>query len=222
MQEINKSDIAKLINRTRSLVLDIGCYDGKDAMALSFHLNSPEIHCFEADPRSQKLFDRISGGAKHLTLHRIAIGSHDGETTLYQSDSGTRRHYVDQKEWSASSSLKEPKGHLELFPDVEFNLEKAIRVPCITLDTWYTNIYPREIDFIWADVNGSEGDLVAGGNFALNHMTRYLYIETSDKELYKGQVKQDELLKMLPNFEIVGKYNDYGNFANILLKNKTL
>lgn len=222
MQEINKVDIAYMIGGEEPLILDIGCYDGKDSDELSDYFIRPEIHCFEADPRSQELFEKVSGWNSNLKLHKFAVGSTDGPKSLFQSDSKTRRHAHNRSSWSASSSIRLPKTHLTLFPDVEFSVN-PVEVDGISLDTWYKRfVDARTIDFIWCDVNGAEGDVVLGGLEMLNKHTRYLYIETSDKELYEGQVTKEKLLSLLPNFKEIGFYNFLGNFGNVLLKNEKL
>jgi hypothetical protein len=82
-----------------------------------------------------------------------------------------------------------------------------------TLDAWSRKHAPGTIDFIWADVQGAEGDLVRGGNEALRR-TRFLYTEFNDDELYEGQATLRDLLGMLPDFEIVRRYDD-----DVLLRN---
>ena len=74
----------------------------------------------------------------------------------------------------------------------------------------------EKIDFIWADVQGAEEDLIKGGLKSLNNITKYFYTEFSNEELYKGQPNLSKILKLLPNFKIVKRY---GN--NVLLKNKS-
>lgn len=227
MKELSKLEIKKLIGKEDPIILDIGCYDGKDSVELASLFNSCEIHCFEADFRSIKLFKHINKNTKHkLFLHEIAIGSVDGKINFYLSDSETRRHYKFQKEWSASSSIKKPKVHLELFKDVQFN--KKVKVQCCKLDTWcekkwdWGNINNKIIDLIWCDVNGAEKDLILGGMNVLNNFTRYFYTEFCAKELYEGSLTYRQILKLLPNFNVVSVYNFQGNFGNLLLKNKNL
>ena len=230
-QELSKENIAELITSKNPILLDIGCYDGKDALELTNIIENSTAHCFEMDERSQELFEEINEGNNRLILHNHAIGNTNSIIEYFPSNSKTRKHYED-KEWSASSSIRKPKGHLKLFPDVYFEEKKY--ACCLTLDNWYEKnliIKHKElnfvttyklIDFIWADVNGSEGDLIKGGLNTLNDHTKYLYIEFSDKELYEGEISKDELIKLLPNFEVIGEYNFRGNFGNLLLKNKNL
>ncbi len=118
------------------------------------------------------------------------------------------------KGWDQSGSLRAPKTHTEKWPWCKFN--RTIRVEVRTLDTWSQKHEPGTIDFIWADTQGAEADLVAGGRATLAR-TRFLYTEYSNDELYEGAPKLEALLDMLPGFEIVKLYD-----ADILLRNTTL
>jgi 2-O-methyltransferase len=218
---MNKQDIKQLINKEDPLVLDIGCYDGKDSLGLSNVLNC-EVHCFEADPLSQDLFESIHAGNNKLFLYKCAVSNVDGEIDFYQSNH------------PQSNSIREPKVHVDVFPGVKF--DEVTKVQSIRLDTWLRNYQLFDasrkwkagssheviIDFIWADVNGAEIDLLRGGWNALSK-TRYLYIESGAKELYKGQLLADKIQKMLAgDFQLIGRYNWGENFGNLLFKNTKL
>lgn len=224
MKNLTKIDIHALIGKDSPIILDVGSYDGNDSKLLNeLFAGDPLFFCFEPDPRSIALFKKLNSHNCNLYLHEFALTNVNGTIDFYLSDSETRRHYQDQQSWSASSSIKKPKFHLELFPDVTFR-EKT-KVESLRLDDWYAVKLSRSkaiIDFVWADVNGGEEDFVMGGVHTLNACTRYLYIEVSDKELYEGEATRQRILDLLPNFEIVDTFNDLGNFCNILLKNKTL
>jgi hypothetical protein len=83
--------------------------------------------------------------------------------------------------------LRQPLGHDP----------RTIKVELRTLDTWSTKHEPGPIDFIWADIQGAEGDLVAGGRETLAR-TKYVYTECFDDELYEGAPTRVALLDMLP------------------------
>ena len=72
------------------------------------------------------------------------------------------------------------------------------------------------VDFIWADVQGAEGDMIRGGLRVLSR-TRYLYTEWSDDELYEGQATLTEILRLLPDFRVVELWSD-----DVLLENTRL
>jgi len=232
-KEISKAEIAKLIGDKKAVIFDIGSYDGSDGIELLSHLNldyHSRLYCFEADIRS---FDILVENYQKFDMHNlfsiypqnIAICNKNGEIELNISDSETRRH-GDNEFWSASSSLRKPKAHLSLFPDVEF---KAKQIALgMKLDTFVEGQTPLNggeieiVDFIWCDVNGAEEDVILGALNTLKDKTRYLYIEFSDKELYEGQITLEKMLSLLPSFEMIGIYNFQGNFGNVLCKNKNL
>lgn len=199
MQEITKQELMLLIGN-KPTILDIGSYDGSDAF--EFAELGARVFCFE--PVN---FDKMKSHP-NMVLFPYAVGASDKITIMYCS------HHAQ------SNSLRKPKNHLELFPNVLYNKRESVEM--VKLDTWHKNLNPRvplpKIDLIWADVNGCEGDLIEGGQSVLEK-TRYLFIESSDKELFEGQVKTDDLLKMLPDWELLGVYNHLGNFGNYLLKN---
>lgn len=218
--DLSKKAISKLITSPNPVILEVGMYDGEDAREMASEIPNSTIYGFECDPRSIALFKSFEN-PKNIILNEVAIGAKNGLVDLYLSDSDVRRHYTDQDSWSASSSIREPKTHLDLFPDVDF--KKTVKVECVSLDNWHKKTMPDTvIDFVWADINGAEYDMILGGQKTLNQFTKYLYIEFSDKELYKGQPKKDEMLAFLEAFEVVAIYNFRGNFGNVLLRNKRI
>ena len=75
----------------------------------------------------------------------------------------------------------------------------------MTLDHWSKQHQVTEADFIWADVQGAESDLVEGGVRFLRS-ARYLYSEYSNDEVYEGQVTLAGLLQKLPDFALIMRY----------------
>jgi hypothetical protein len=74
----------------------------------------------------------------------------------------------------------------------------------------------RIIDFIWADIQGAEINLIKGGKNTFKNV-KYFYTEYSNGNLYKGDKGLKGILKLLPNFEIECDYQ-----GDVLLKNKYL
>ena len=84
------------------------------------------------------------------------------------------------------------------------------------MDTWYEDQDLDIVDFIWADVQGAEEELILGAKHILSR-TKYFYTEYSNEELYKNQINKKTILEMLPWFE---ERKDYG--TNVLLKNRDI
>jgi hypothetical protein len=91
----------------------------------------------------------------------------------------------------------------------------------MTLDTWSEQHNVAQADFVWADVQGAESDLVQGGSRFLS-ASRYLYTEYSNDECYEGQISLPGLLEMLPNFELILRFEMDALLRNIRERHESL
>lgn len=168
------------------VMLELGAHNGEDTDWLA-RVPNATVHAFEPDPRNHP------PARRNVVLHRAAIADRDGTGALVLSERGWGRP------WTASSSIKRPKNHLARY-DVTFG--ETIEVELVALDTFSRRHASGAIDFIWADVQGAEGEMIRGGRETLAR-TRYLYTEYSDDELYEGQVALDDILRLLPDFRVL-------------------
>jgi 2-O-methyltransferase len=182
------------------LFLELGSHEGTDTAWLA-RLPGVRIHAFEPDPRNAQ------PPRPNVTVHHAAVSERDGRGPLILSQEGWGQR------WTHSSSLRRPKNHLRRFP-VTFG--DAVDVQLVTLDTFAREQGIELVDFVWANVQGAEGDVVRGGLATLRN-TRYLYTEYSNDELYEGQATLPELLELLPDFRVLELWPD-----DILLENRRL
>jgi FkbM family methyltransferase len=182
------------------LFLELGSHRGTDTAWLA-QLPDVVLHAFEPDPRNDQ------PPRSNVTVHRAAIADVDGHGPLIPSREGWG------DEWTFSSSIKQPTRHLTRYP-VTFGT--PIDVPFLTLDTFYRRQELDVIDFIWADIQGAEADMIRGGGEALAR-TRYLYTEYSNDELYEGQATLEGILAMLPAFRVLEVWPE-----DVLLENTGL
>src|SRR6266545_307290 len=182
---------------TPKTFLEFGAHCGTDTQWLA-RIPGVTLHAFEPDPRNDP------GALSNVTLHRAAVSSADGRAQFILSDRGWGQP------WTHSSSLKRPKHHLRRYP-VSFGA--AIEVQTVTLDTFAREAGLTAVDFIWANVQGAEGDLARGGVEALRR-TRYLFSEYSNDEMYEGQATLRELLACLPQFRVLELWPEH-----VLLEN---
>jgi FkbM family methyltransferase len=180
--------------------VELGAHQGVDTAWMS-QIPDVFIHAFEPDPRN------YPASAENVALHREAIADRDGPGRLILSLEGWGQ------EWTHSSSIKQPKNHLHYYP-VTFG--DAVDVQLLSLDTFYEQERLGVIDFIWADIQGAEGEMIRGGGRALAN-TRYLYTEYSDDELYEDQATLQEILALLPDFRIIELWPE-----DVLLENRRL
>ena len=182
------------------LFLELGAHCGTDTAWLAT-LPGVTIHAFEPDPRNSQ------PARENLTLHRAAVAACDGRGPLLLSAEGWGH------EWTLSSSIKRPKNHLQRYP-VTFG--ETVEVELVALDTFHRERGLDVVDFIWADIQGAEGEMVHGAHETLRR-TRYLYTEYSDDELYEGQATLGELLALLPEFRVLELWPE-----DVLLENTRL
>jgi len=201
-EPIDKNYIASLVGEN-PVIIEIGSYDGKDAQGLADACKS-EIYCFE--PLRANIEKIRALNDDRLIIFPYAVTCFEGRTVMAVPTSHPQ-----------SSSLKEPKQHLKIWPDIVYNESETVN--CTTLDRWHEKVNNNcLIDFIWCDVNGSESDLILGAPKALS-LTKYLYIEYCKKMLFKKCLSREQVLKALPGFEAIGDYNVGDNYGNVLLKN---
>jgi len=198
------------------VIFEIGAHMGTDTLWFREITGSPAIHFFEPDPRNAKAIkdagiDKIPG----LFFTQAAIGNKSGESSFYMS-TGRRPDPTYPYDHTDSSSLREPTQEMrDRFKWLSFKEE--IKVKVLALDDYCDLKGIEHIDFIWADTQGAEVDMITGGQKTLAK-TKYLFTEYCDIPMYKGQVSYEQILSMLPGkWKVLKKYVD-----DVLLQNLTL
>ena len=206
--DIDKNFFKKNINKKNPVIFDVGAFDGNDSLEFLKIFNNPKIYAFEADNRSTSFLKKYIKDT-NINLIKLALSDVNGEIQFYQSESEIRRHdrYNNEKTWTSSSSIKKPDNHLNIFPDIQFKLNKT---ESVRLDTW---ILDKDIDFIdimWVDVNGGESEFISGSYNTLVNKVKFLYIEftaVDNKKLFYGSFSVNDIKNKLNNFEEIGIYN---------------
>jgi FkbM family methyltransferase len=195
------AEIRELLGKDAPVILDIGANCGQTTAELLKALPRATIFAFEPDPRAiAKFRHRITD--PRARLHECAVGATNGTISFHQSSGA--EHVAEYAEgWDQSGSIRKPRSHLQVWPWVKF--DKQIEVPIVRLDDWAEQHRIGAVDFIWADVQGAESDLIEGASRVLAS-TRYFYTEYSNSEWYEGQITLPGLVQMLPDFELVRRY----------------
>lgn len=196
------------------LLVEIGVHFGEDTRRFRQMLPSARIVGFEPDPRNITIIQE-TGIDRICEFHPVALSDRN-ETRPFHMSSGKVGNHPDRQhvenDWSSSSSLKRPTGHLEVHKWITF--PKTVNVECRRLDE-IPSLKNETVDFIWADVQGAEDIVFSGAKDVLSH-TRYVYTEYAT-DLYEGQLNRGQLIQLFgPNWSIV---HDFG--GDILLKNHT-
>jgi FkbM family methyltransferase len=213
--EMSTRYIKTLLHTDAPVILDIGANDGSTTLSFLTEFPNAKIYAFEPDPRAAAKF-KAQIKDQRVQLFEIAIGSSDGQAEFHVSSGVPPEALASEypQGWDQSGSLHAPKTHAQVWPWCKF--ESKITVPVRRLDTWAQEHLNNGIDFIWADVQGAEGDLIAGGTATLAK-TRYFYTEYSNDEWYEGQPTLLQLSRNLNNFAIVHRFE-----MDVLFRNKAL
>jgi FkbM family methyltransferase len=211
-KEIDLAAFSKRFDTPPQTILEIGANDGSDSERLLSTFDAATLHCFEPDPRALALLrQRIT--SERARIYPIAVSDFDGVLPFHQSGGappGKEQEYPEG--WHRSSSLQKPAHHVEEFPWCTF--DTTIEVETVRLDTWRERHAIGKIDFIWADIQGAEPELLRGGQETLRN-TRFLYTEFVEIGLYEGHLPLDELLAMIPDWKVVTRFPN-----DILLENR--
>ena len=190
------------------MILNLGTWKGREVKWFKEAAPDAQIHMFEPHPRLADYLRKKYSSDINFHIHEMAVSDKDGEAIFYLSS---------KKGPKDSSSLKKP--NIEIFKGAR-EFHGSIMVKTFKLDTWSKN-YSNVFDFIWADIQGQERELINGGIETLKN-TKYFYTEYTQKEYYEGAILLNGIIELLsPYFEILDTFPlpdiDGGD---ILFKNK--
>lgn len=210
---LSAEEIRALVGRNDPVIIEVGANSGQTTVEMLRCMPLATIHAFEPEPRAIAKFRRNVPASDRVHLHECAVGATNGSVTFHRSSGA--EHLPDyQAGWDQSGSIRKPLTHLQVWPWVKF--ESKIEVPLITLDTWAEQDQVGAADFIWADVQGAESDLIEGA-IKLLPSVRFFYTEYSNSEWYEGQITLPQLAAKLPGFELVRRYQMDALFRNTRL-----
>lgn len=200
--QITMGEIKSWVGKEDAVILEIGANDGTDTKRFAEAFPKARIFAFEPDPRAAQRW-QSNVTASNVTLVQKAIGNSNGTITFHQSN-GDVENGPDTG-WDLSGSIRAPKDHLTRHPHINF--DTTIEVPISTLDQWVEDSGIGQIDFIWADVQGAENDLIRGAQKALSQ-TRYFYTEYDNREMYEGQWSLQTISENLKDHTLIARWKN--------------
>ena len=193
--------------------VEIGMHFGTDTQDFRRMHPLARIVSFEPDPRNIEMIKKL-GNDTICELHELALSNTNQPMDFYLSSGSSSGRVseaiLQENDWSCSSSLKKPTGHLTLHNWITF--PNKVLVQCSKLDD-FEPLKNTKIDFMWVDVQGAE-DLVFSCAQETLKNTHYVYTEYCNKQLYEGQLNLQGVLGLFPGFKVLF---DYG--GDILLEN---
>ena len=169
-------ELPPFLQTTVLTIVDIGAREGLPPQWLPFAGNLRAI-MVEPDPEEAERLKRQAeqSGLKEAHVIPTALSDKKGTLSLHLANTGAN-----------SSVLRPNMAFLSRFPDVDrFKTAKKVDIPCDTLDGQLAMLGIESVDFIKLDVEGYEGQVLAGGTKALGSCLG-LASEVSFAERYIG------------------------------------
>lgn len=181
--------LAKFVNSPSPVVVEAGIFDGRDTLKLFNYWPEATIYGFEPHPTMFDIAQRNLSNRKNVHLHQVALVE-DEHTESIALISGTDA--LGQPH--SSSSILEPAMHLDVFPDVRFEMISIVRAT--TLDKFFRESGVESVDLMWLDLQGAELQVLRGARDYLD-VVDCIYLEISDKPMYAGACTFAELHEFL-------------------------
>ena len=186
------------------VIVELGAHRGEESKFFNRLVNANTLTHIMVEPDPENFLKLAAGANSRNVINAAAWSNHEIRTFH-------RAKEIDRNGDRQSGSLLVPTGHMAAFPAIVFDSD--IMVQCVPLDWVFEDKALQRIDLLWVDIQGSEREMIRGGQKALA-ATRYLFMEVEEREMYGGQAMKSELIAMLPGWKVVG---DFG--FNVLMRN---
>lgn len=202
------------------VIIEAGAYNGNDSVYMSNFLPKSKIYAFEPVPKLYMDLVNKTQNYANIFTSQYALGDKNDTVKFYISAFNNN-----PQEPSASSSLLEPKEHLEYASYVVFN--QTINVEMLTLDTWANSNNIDHIDMLWLDMQGYELNMLKACPETLKRV-KVIYTEVEFVEAYKDQYLYHDVVSYLNNlgFKILAQDFTPGEssrwYGNVLFINNTI
>lgn len=165
------------------VILDAGAFTGKEIILMKKFWPHSTIHALEPVP---EIFEKLKINTKSLPRvfkYNIGLSTTSGEKVFYLSNE------PNNAEISMSSSLREPKEHLD-YSATQFN--KKMTLQCKNLDEWAEENNVENIDMLWLDMQGVELEIMKSAPIVMSKV-KVIYTEVEFVEAYKDQAQWEEI-----------------------------
>lgn len=198
-----------------AVVLEIGAHKGEDSELFGLMFPEGKIFGFEASPELYCEGVRRVSGLANVSLFPLAVGS-SFDFRMFHASSGAS---------TGSGSLLAPTLHLDQHPEIFFTEEDKFCVPVVPLDTVIQKLELSKIDLLWMDVQGAEGEVIAGAMQTLNRVS-WIYVEVAKIPVYEAQVPYELLRRQLYEHGFIPEKeffpSDWHGEGNVLFRRSDL
>jgi len=188
--EAKETEFVRNFIRAGQICFDIGASFGWYTILLSQSVGyDGQVHAFEPLPQAVEILEnnvRLNG-CKNVTVNRIALDETSGEKELYLPDIGV----------SGSFRLHEYTKAFQVF-----------KCPSLRLDDYCRKKGIRDVDFIKADIEGAEWQMLKGATEILQNNQPVLLLEVQKKSTSLFGYQPADLFDWLSNFGYATHYCD--------------
>ncbi len=174
---------AKLAGVEPKTVVDVGANIGQFTVAASKLFNDAVVLPIEPDPRVVNRLRKNVGVSVAENIRTIAVGNIVGFAKFHVN-----------RDSQVSSLLQLGEERIESFPGSK--VVEEIMVPVSTLDVLFDGVILAEPILLKIDVQGFEDRVIAGASLFLKRV-RWILIEVSFSNLYKGELDFEKIYNML-------------------------
>ena len=164
-------------------VLDVGANRGQFALAARTVFPTAQIHSYEPLPAQFAELSELARRRGGIQVHNLALGTTPGTQKLTVTSNSV-----------SSSFLPLHENHLRAYPEIQASAEIDVKVS--TLEVQLGELKPPQPILLKLDVQGFEAEVLEGARESLAQV-RWIVLETSTRQLYRGQVLFDELCARL-------------------------
>lgn len=165
-------------------VIHVGAHHGEE-ISVYYENGIENMVLFEPLEENFEIVQNIASqydSKANIRGYQVALGSVNTVATMYLSSNELE-----------SSSILEPKEHLNLYPDVKFSDVRNVDVR--TLDSYNIN----DCNMLNMDVQGYELEVLKGSTKTLG-MIDYIYTEVNNAEIYKNNAYISQIDEFLFEF----------------------
>ena len=178
-------------------VFHVGAFIGEE-LSLYQQLRVNNIIFFEPVKHIFNILQRNVGSA--AKTYNIALGNFNGKAQINISDFEPKINYYN----GASSSLLQPKKHLEAHPNIVFRQTEEVNVQrlddfCVTEKVDVTTYNMMNID-----VQGYELEVLKGSLNTLQHI-KYIITEVNRDQTYENCAQIEEIDEFLSQYNLIRK-----------------
>lgn len=187
------------------IIVEAGANDGTDTLNLSRLWPLAKIYAFEPYPRAYHKLKARTVSNPMISTYPIALGTKIGVTDFYVSRN-PQWHTDDTDPGSASSFLPPSKS---IWPEPLTFFKEIISVPVTTLDAWARQQGVKNVDFLWLDMQGSEGIMLKESPEILDTV-KLIQTEYGIKPYYEGSMVFSDLTAFLESkgFKLIYSIGD--------------